>query len=285
MFDSQLKNCAFAEQAVAFLYGELEAENKTTFSSHLQNCATCREELAGFGAVRSSIFDWRTQEFNLLENPSIVIETERKTQNQNAAVQSSQTVSWLDEIRRIFTLSPAFTAVAALLLFTVCAGLIAYNFSGERQIAEVKNKRAEERTNVSAGEKNVIEQPDFENNGGKAEKQSVAVSSPEPDIVDNNADNNVDNKNAAPVNAGESDAKRKILKVADEERAVVKKELTARKIRRSPDNSKIARSNSDIARYDAPASARRVPKLSNIEDEDEETSLRLTDLLGDAGGK
>src|SRR5262245_11151571 len=40
---------------VAYLYGEMETDERVSFDRHLMACAPCRAELSDLGAVRSSL--------------------------------------------------------------------------------------------------------------------------------------------------------------------------------------------------------------------------------------
>lgn len=48
---------------VAYLYDEINAEQKIRFEEHLAGCPNCEAELASFGLVRSSITYWKQTDF------------------------------------------------------------------------------------------------------------------------------------------------------------------------------------------------------------------------------
>ena len=54
-------NCERASDLIAFLYNEADEREKRDFQLHLNECSTCREEVASFGVVRESIIEWRDE--------------------------------------------------------------------------------------------------------------------------------------------------------------------------------------------------------------------------------
>ncbi|HMS42538.1 MAG TPA: zf-HC2 domain-containing protein [Pyrinomonadaceae bacterium] len=110
-------SCAFGEQIVSYIYDEASAKERDKFEKHLINCLSCADEIAGFGLVRSSINEWRKEEFLVLESPALKI-----PELQKANLVQSEKSSWLNELRNIFSYSPAWTAGFAALI--VCVGLI-----------------------------------------------------------------------------------------------------------------------------------------------------------------
>lgn len=125
------KNCEFAEQIVAYIYDEASAKERNKFESHLINCLPCADEIAGFGLVRSSINEWRKEEFFALESPALDIPQLRPI------VVSSEKSSWIDELRKLFSFTPAWAGGFAALM--ICLGLVwfFYNNSKIDTIAEV----------------------------------------------------------------------------------------------------------------------------------------------------
>ena len=47
-----------SEQLVSYLYDDLSAGDRASFEAHLRDCGACREELAGFRALRSTLSTW-----------------------------------------------------------------------------------------------------------------------------------------------------------------------------------------------------------------------------------
>lgn len=61
---NDMKNSPVCERApdlMAFLYHEMNEGETREFELHLQQCGSCREELASFGLVRESITEWRDE--------------------------------------------------------------------------------------------------------------------------------------------------------------------------------------------------------------------------------
>jgi hypothetical protein len=54
-------DCEKSEGLIAYLYGETGPAESREIRAHLEACAVCREELAAFGGVRTSIALWRAE--------------------------------------------------------------------------------------------------------------------------------------------------------------------------------------------------------------------------------
>jgi hypothetical protein len=96
--------CGYAnrdETIVAFLYDELEPDQRRDFNAHLLTCTVCRDEVAGLRAVRTQLARW--------EPPSVI--------SRQSSVTSHSRQTWWRTI-------PAWAQVAAALLFLgVSAGI------------------------------------------------------------------------------------------------------------------------------------------------------------------
>ena len=53
--------CERAADLIAFVYNEASDAERRDFESHLNECHSCREEVASFGVVRESITTWRDE--------------------------------------------------------------------------------------------------------------------------------------------------------------------------------------------------------------------------------
>ncbi len=103
--------CKFAEELVAYLYDEIPAGTRATFEVHLSKCVSCTEELAGFTTVRSSVLEWRIQEFDILRSPAIELPypVEPRTPNADPV---KQTVSWAQYLGGLLELPAKFYPLA-----------------------------------------------------------------------------------------------------------------------------------------------------------------------------
>ena len=108
-------DCERASDLIAFVYGEADEREARDFQLHLQQCSSCRDEVASFGVVRESITAWRDEALaGFISTP---VAAQPKTKSALAA------------LREFFDLSPlwlkgatAFAAVA----FCVLAGLVIF---------------------------------------------------------------------------------------------------------------------------------------------------------------
>ena len=107
--------CERASDLIAFLYGEADEREARDFRLHLQQCTSCRDEVASFGVVRESITAWRDEA--LAGFVSTPVTAQPKTKSALAA------------LRQFFDLSPLWlkgaTAFAAV-TFCVLIGLVVF---------------------------------------------------------------------------------------------------------------------------------------------------------------
>lgn len=238
-------SCAFAEQIVSYLYGETNGKEKVAFDVHLNSCSNCTDELAGFGFVRSSIVEWKNEEFLNLETPSIKIPY--------PIAVSTQKQSWLAELRKLFTFSPTWATALATVI--ICIGLIftAVKFSSNNEVAESVNKPIESIVSPNVEPKDV---------------------QPIEKISDNIASKSLENNQSKPSEiAPRIVPKNRIIKASNKPTKVLPNSKTPTSIR------KIKEDKTMLA-----VKKREVPKLNNLEEE-EDNSLRLADLFAEVERK
>lgn len=104
--------CERAPDLMAFLYREMNERETHEFRLHLQQCSSCREEVASLGVVRESIGAWRDEALaGFVSTP--VTTTPRK--------------SAIAALRQFFDLSPLWLKGAtafAMVAFFVLAGVV-----------------------------------------------------------------------------------------------------------------------------------------------------------------
>jgi hypothetical protein len=241
-------SCAFAEQIVSYLYGEAGTKEKAAFHVHLNSCSNCADELAGFGFVRSSIVEWKKEEFSNLETPSIKIPY--------PIAVSTEKQSWVTELRKLFALSPAWST--ALAVAAVCVGLtlLVFNFSNSNEVAEDNNKPMES-----------VVLPIVE----------MQVEQPKESISDETANQTPMDKQSKPSEIAPRVApKNRIIKATNnptKNNSVEQNSNNVANVRKIKDDK------NTLA-----VQKQRVPKLNNLEEE-EDNSLRLADLFTEDVGK
>ena len=107
--------CERASDLIAFLYGEAGEREARDFQLHMQQCSSCREEVASFGVVRESITAWRDEA--LAGFVSTPVTTQPKTKSALAA------------LRQFFDLSPLWlkgATAATAVAFCVLVGLVVF---------------------------------------------------------------------------------------------------------------------------------------------------------------
>ena len=265
--------CAFAEQIVSYLYGEANAKEKTVFETHLNSCAACTEEFAGFNSVHSTIIEWRNEEFLSLETPSIEIPYEKPRDFFYPETDTKVSGNWLAEIRRVFSFSPALTASATFAIVIICLGIIffANKSSNDGDVANVNSKNTEQlASSPKSGDEN------FRSNAPNVTSEKttdVAASEKETKPLIAAAENN--KRKTIPNSI--TTQKDLNIKVSDVSRNSVKSQ------NREITSSKIKPSNNEIKKPMF-AQTGKLPTLNNVE-EDEDKSLRLAELFEDGDAK
>ncbi|HEV7645308.1 MAG TPA: zf-HC2 domain-containing protein [Pyrinomonadaceae bacterium] len=111
-------SCDLSETLVSYLYGETSAAESDKFKSHLAHCVACTEELAGFGVMRSSLAEWKQEEFAGVTAPVI----ELPVRDMPVVLTDEPASSWLDGLRAFLTPKIALTA-AGFAAVLICLGL------------------------------------------------------------------------------------------------------------------------------------------------------------------
>lgn len=238
-------SCNYAEQLVSFIYGEISDSEKNVFEAHLQNCSICADEAASFGFVRSSIQEWRAEDFAKLATPAIEINSLQKT--------STFSGGWLKSIRAF--LSPSTigmaTGFAAVL---IVAGLFWFLGNFRSDNSEIAGNRGGTNQNVAlkTNEKSIEFATEMK---PETRKNEEIVKTPKPTTqVPKNSQKEIN----SPVRSVQ-------LNAANQ---------PANKLKNS-----VATSSNKINNK----SGTRTPKKNNVPslpyDEYEDKSLRLSDLL------
>ena len=264
MLNNQKKSsCGFTEQIISYFYDETNQAEKVVFEAHLTNCRECIDELAGFGFVRSSIIEWRDEEFSKLDAPVFEIPA-IKTVSQTV---ESDSRSWFSDFRNTFSFNP-MTATAILAVLIVCAGLvfIAINFSNNSEVAEIDNKNSEKIV-VSPTVDKVKEQP----------METIAESDSDnslPGKFPKSTD--TESKNSQPLPIREK-------RLASGDSAVRISGNAKNNSEKSVTNRNVKETNKENKKSTA-VQKQQVPNLTTLDD-DEDKSVRLADLFEEIGAK
>ena len=108
------ETCTYWSELIAYLYGELSADERSEFEKHLLACAICREELSGFERTRAFVRTWKARaEEAAVGLPAISL---------GSAPNQPQWRQALAALREFFALSPAWLRVtSAVATLVVCA--------------------------------------------------------------------------------------------------------------------------------------------------------------------
>lgn len=263
--------CGFAEDLVSYLYDEINSADKSKFEKHLDKCSTCDKELAAFGFVRSSITDWREENFSMLETPKIEIPYSEKQKTFEIVGISNESRSLTARLRDLFTLSPTWaTAFAALLVLTVLT-IVVINFSKPVDVSNIidenppKETLAINDTNTQLTEQNPVtdDKPIFEKD------------QPKPDLVKENKPETISEPNEKKI-----PLPKKIAESVSDKSPKPKKLVRET---RKPNETITANRNENSNKPEVRVT-RDAPKLTNFAD-DEDDSLRLADLFDEVGSR
>jgi len=123
--------CERASDLIAFLYGETDERETRDFQLHLQQCSSCREEVASLGVVRESITAWRDEALAGFVSSPVATQPQKK--------------SALTALRQFFDLSPLWlkgaTAFAAV-TFCVLVGFVIFRSSNNNHVSSTVNSGA-----------------------------------------------------------------------------------------------------------------------------------------------
>ena len=114
-------DCERASDLIAFLYNEADEHERRDFQLHLNECSTCREEVASFGVVRESITAWRDEALAGFVSQPVTTKSNRK--------------SALAALRQFFDLSPLWLKAAtafAVVVFGVLAAMAFVNLQRDK---------------------------------------------------------------------------------------------------------------------------------------------------------
>ncbi len=138
-------HCLEAEKVVSYVYGELAADETASFERHAASCAACADDVAGFGAARMSIGDWKSQ-FDLMPTPLITIPPSKER-----APALTGGFSVFDQIRALFGGLPAFAA-GTFAVALIAIGVFAYFATRESstEVAGGNQNRAKAVTSPTA---------------------------------------------------------------------------------------------------------------------------------------
>jgi hypothetical protein len=162
MNDKNSPTCERASDLIAFVYNETDERQTRDFQLHLQQCVTCREEVASFGLVRESITAWRDEALSgLVVTPPVT----RK--------------SALAALRQFFDLSPLWLKGAtafAVLTFCVLAALAIVRLKTTQPALTAANPAA---VYTEEDVKRRVKEA-LENSKSAVETPAVVVASPKP---------------------------------------------------------------------------------------------------------
>lgn len=130
MISSIDNKCSFSGEIVSYMYGESAAGDRTAFESHLRTCVDCTDEFAELADARFSVYEWNKIEFVPLASPAISI-----PYDQPAAAAAS--AGFLNSVRELFAFGRTPAMAAAVLTIVIGAAFAAVFLlrESEQQIA------------------------------------------------------------------------------------------------------------------------------------------------------
>ena len=113
--------CEFAEDIVAYMYGEMPAKEQDVFEAHIAECQTCIDEFAVVSEARFSVYEWQRSEFAPLETPTIRVPIEKA---------SAAGTSWFQKFTYAFSPAPAYAALGIVVALVL--GFILLRSAGQK---------------------------------------------------------------------------------------------------------------------------------------------------------
>ncbi len=262
--------CLFSEQVISYLYEEIGAPETNDFEVHLKSCTTCQNELSGFDIVRSSISEWRKEEFSFLETPAFNFLPDPTEENTLTRVSAPQ--NWWEAFKnRIFSPAPVW-ATSAFVALIVCVGLafIILNYSKYDELAEISNN-----DNTIAGSQSVKAKNESDKNSFAGSNQNEKPS----ENIFKEQQLKQENVSAAPNVPAQRNL---VTKITNDLNTTTNRISTRDSNKSAPLNRKpVTNRESKKASLSKP---RNPPSLADIEDV-EDKSLRLADLFDEADVK
>lgn len=230
-------------EMIAYMYGELDAQARVAFEDHLVTCDECVFELAAMADARLGVVEWRREDFDPLPTPEIVIDTAPAISVQWTSPKPGIFVGLVKSLTALPMISKLGTAFAAA---AVVIGVAYFAITFVRPVTDIASNK--QGTSVEPSP-----------TGEEREKTELSVSSPDPGTFPDDERKPVTAANKRPNR--HSEARPQVS--------------TLRKSERTSPRPRLPSRNPQTATTQA-------PRL-NAFDEDEDKSLRLTDLLAEIG--
>lgn len=254
-------NCEFAPESIDFIYGEMSDDRKNAFQIHLNKCEDCAGEIRDFSDIKFSIQDWKMSEFDKIPTPKFEIPYQKVSE----VVISNEKISFFDSVKNYFRFSPVLTGAAAFTVLAFLVGSAVFLIENNRGGQDVAEKTPT--TNLSPTPKviNSSVNSDGEKQTTKtAEQNKTENENPSPVLADGK-DKNVEK--SVPLKASN--------KTVNEEKPQAVKTI-----------EKKSAPNGNINNKDQKAvQTTKKPRLNDLPEDEEDNSLRLSDMFADLDTK
>lgn len=249
-------NCEFAFETIDFIYGEMSIERKKAFQSHLKKCLDCAAEVSEFSDIKFSIQDWKTSEFDRIATPKFEI----PYQKINEVVIATEKISFFDSVKNYFRLSPVLTGAAAFAVLAFLVGSAVFLLQNDRGGQTLAEKTPA--NDLSPTPKVIHSSVNSGNETAKTvEPNKTTNENPLPVPIDNK-DKNVEKP--VPLKANNktvNEEKNQTVKAID------KKSAPIGNINNSKDQKAVQ--------------INKNPRLNELPDDEEDNSLRLSDMFAE----
>lgn len=255
-------NCEFSPETIDFIYGEMSDEGKSAFQIHLNKCEDCADEIREFSDIKFSIQDWKMSEFDKIPTPKFEIPYQKTKE----VVITNEKILFYDSVRNYFRLSPILSGAAAFTILAFLIGSAVFLIEKNRSGQDVAEKTPT--TNLSPTPK-VINSPV----NSESEKQATKIAGQNITEIENPSSVLVDNKDKNVEKSVPLKANNKIVK---EEKTQEIKAIE----RKSAPNENLTNKEQKAAQLT------KKPRLNDLpEEEEEDNSLRLSDMFADLDTK
>lgn len=237
--------CECTAEMISYLYDEASATERDQFESHLLECLDCSDEFAELSNSRFSVFEWQKLDFMPLPTPNFSLPFEKTV----IAVQSGHQESIFSAIGSLLAFNWRLAAAVGGLIVFVGLGLLI----GSKYLGQDALQTADERP----GSEITVPSPSVLPVASTNDLRSNVVSE-----VGQSADTRSQVARPARVTTDARRMRHDIASRAKDPKLAVSQALSAPKKRDS-----------------------KAPTLNSEGDDDDDSSLRLTDLFDSIGSK
>lgn len=254
-------NCEFAPETIDFIYGEMSGERKNAFQVHLKNCEDCADEIRGFSDIKFSIQDWKTSEFDKIPTP----EFEIPYQKINQIVIANEKISFFDSVKNYFRFSPVLSGAAAFAVLALLIGSGVFLLQNERESTIAENIPASDLSPTPSVVRGSVNSENENSKPKSVETNKPENENPSPVLADGKDKNTGKTVPSKAINKTVGDEKNQTVKTTEKKSAPI--------------------GNINNGKDQKAVQTTKKPRLNDLPDDEEDNSLRLSDMFAELDTK